>query len=179
MQRFFPTDGDSYSINSGRVHQILEDKYHNLWLAASSGGLNKVDLKRKPFYVIQRQFGSATTLPSNYINCLLTDNDKQHLWIGTRNGFSKYHLQNHSFQNFAHIPINGDGSGVDVSAFYQQQDGTLWVGTRYNGLLLIKGNTRKAITDVNPNLSLFGTSIEKFKKIDLVQSGWQPLKKDC
>jgi ligand-binding sensor domain-containing protein len=79
MQRFFPTDGDSYSINSGRVHQILEDKYHNLWLAASSGGLNKVDLKRKPFYVIQRQFGSATTLPSNYINCLLTDNDKQHL----------------------------------------------------------------------------------------------------
>jgi ligand-binding sensor domain-containing protein len=49
MQSFFPTDGDSYSINSGRVHQILEDKYHNLWLAASSGGLNKVDLKRKPF----------------------------------------------------------------------------------------------------------------------------------
>lgn len=164
MQRFFPTDGDSYSINSGRVHQILEDKYHNLWLAASSGGLNKVDLKRKPFYVIQRQFGSATTLPSNYINCLLPDNDKQHLWIGTRNGFSKYHLQNHSFQNFAHIPINGDGSGVDVSAFYQQQDGTLWVGTRYNGLLLIKGNTRKAITEVNPNLSLFGTSIEKIQE---------------
>jgi ligand-binding sensor domain-containing protein len=49
MQRFFPTDGDSYSINSGRVHQILEDKYHNLWLAASSGGLNKVDLKENLF----------------------------------------------------------------------------------------------------------------------------------
>jgi ligand-binding sensor domain-containing protein len=98
------------------------------------------------------------------------------LWIGTRNGFSKYHLQNHTFQNFAHIPINGDGSGVDVSAFYQQQDGTLWVGTRYNGLLLIKETIEK-ITDVNPNLSYLEPVSKEFKKIDLVQFGWQPLKR--
>ncbi|MDI9865774.1 two-component regulator propeller domain-containing protein [Flectobacillus sp. DC10W] len=164
MQRFLPTDGDSYSINSGRVHQILEDKYHNLWLAASSGGLNKVDLKRKPFYVIQRQFGTTPTLPSNYINSILTDIDYQHLWIGTRNGFSKYNLSTHTFQNYYDIPINGDGSGADISAFYQQADGTLWVGTRYNGLIIIKGNARKVITDLNANLSLYGTSIERIQE---------------
>lgn len=164
IQRFLPTDGDPYSINSGRVHQILEDKYHNLWLAASSGGLNKVDLKRKPFFVIQRQFGTASSLPSNYINAVLLDQDQQHLWIGTRNGFSKYHLQNRTYQNFAHTPINGDGSGVDISTFYQQKDSTIWVGTRYRGLLIFKPNTRKVITDLSANLSLYATSIERIQE---------------
>jgi ligand-binding sensor domain-containing protein len=111
--------------------------------------------------VIQRQFGTASSLPSNYINAVLTDQDQQHLWIGTRNGFSKYHLQNHTFQNFAHTPINGDGSGVDVSAFHQQKDGTLWVGTRYRGLIIFNGNNRKVLTDVNANLSFYGTSVER------------------
>ncbi|AMJ66368.1 hypothetical protein AXW84_13700 [Hymenobacter sp. PAMC 26628] len=53
--QFLPVDNDPNSINSERVHQVFEDRNQVLWLAASAGGLNKVDLRQKPFHNLQRQ----------------------------------------------------------------------------------------------------------------------------
>ncbi|QKZ13513.1 hybrid sensor histidine kinase/response regulator transcription factor [Spirosoma sp. KUDC1026] len=135
---FLPLDNSPFSINSGRIHQIFESRFGILWLAASAGGLNKVDLHRKPFGILRRQLSQIPTLPNNYINAILKDETSNTLWIGTRNGFSGYNLTNGTYRNFLNRPLPGNATGIDVSTFCQASDGTLWVGTRYNGLALFR-----------------------------------------
>ncbi|MDI9862698.1 two-component regulator propeller domain-containing protein [Flectobacillus sp. DC10W] len=154
-QVFLPKDDNPNSINSGRIHQVYEDSNHILWLAASAGGLNKVDLKRKPFENLQRRFFQTPTLPNNYVNAVLKDPKHNWLWIGTRNGFSKYDFDTKSYSNFANRELNGDATGTDVSTLFMDTNGTLWVGTRYNGLYILQNGTLRKI-----DLSIPSTSIE-------------------
>jgi signal transduction histidine kinase/ligand-binding sensor domain-containing protein/DNA-binding response OmpR family regulator len=135
---FLPLDNSPFSINSARIHQIFESRFGILWLAASAGGLNKVDLRRKPFGILRRQLSQSPTLPNNYVNAILKDETSNSLWIGTRNGFSAYNLTTGTYQNFLNRSLPGNMTGIDVSAFCQASDGTLWVGTRYNGLALFR-----------------------------------------
>ncbi|GAB3754220.1 hybrid sensor histidine kinase/response regulator transcription factor [Spirosoma pomorum] len=137
---FLPLDNSPFSINSGRIHQISESRFGVLWLAASAGGLNKVDLHRKPFGILRRQLSQSPTLPNNYVNAILKDEKSNTLWIGTRNGFAAYQLSTGTYRNFMSRSLPGNATGVDVSAFCQASDGTLWVGTRYNRLALLRNS---------------------------------------
>ncbi|RYF75389.1 MAG: response regulator, partial [Cytophagaceae bacterium] len=157
---FLPMDGDPFSINSGRIHQIFEDRNQILWLAASAGGLNKVDLRHKPFENLQRQFSQQPTLPNNYVNAIYKDNTHNWLWIGTRNGFSRYDLTTRTYLNFVSRQLPGDAPGIDVASFCQAADGTLWVGTRYQGLIRLQGDKLTTQTELPDNSSLYATSLE-------------------
>lgn len=157
---FLPLDDDPSSINSGRIHQVYEDNNNTLWLAASAGGLNRVNLRRKPFYSLQRKFEQHPTMPNNYVNCIRKDVKNNCLWIGTRNGFSKYDLTTRTYQNYISRESSSDANVVDVSTFYQNNDGTLWAGTRYLGIIKLKDGKGKRFIQIAPDLSLYNTSIE-------------------
>ncbi|MEZ0487344.1 two-component regulator propeller domain-containing protein [Fibrella aquatica] len=157
---FLPLDDDPYSINSGRIHQIFEDRTQILWLAASAGGLNKVDLRHKPFDNLQRQFAQRPTLPNNYINAIYKDETRNWLWIGTRNGFSRYDLATRTYRNYVSRQLPGDATGIDIASFCQASDGTLWVGTRYQGIIRLQGDKLTSFTELPGQPTLFSTSIE-------------------
>ncbi|WP_375447558.1 two-component regulator propeller domain-containing protein [uncultured Fibrella sp.] len=157
---FLPLDDDPYSINSGRIHQIFEDRTHILWLAASAGGLNKVDLRHKPFDNLQRQFSQHPTLPNNYINAIYKDETRNWLWIGTRNGFSRYDLATRTYRNYVSRQLPGDATGIDIASFCQASDGTLWVGTRYEGIIRLQGDKLTSFTELPGQPTLLSTSIE-------------------
>ncbi|PMD92435.1 hybrid sensor histidine kinase/response regulator [Siphonobacter sp. BAB-5405] len=135
VQTFLPQDTDLRSINSVRVHDILEDRFNNLWLATSAGGLNLLKLRSKPFGLIRRQMLGSTTPAHNYINTIFKDEKAQQIWMGTRNGFASYDLRQKTFKNYLSSTVFGRDNGMDVSAIYQDTQGTLWIGTRYKGLL--------------------------------------------
>ena len=135
---FLPVGGDPFSLQSERVHQLFEDQNQVLWLAASAGGLNRVDLRQKPFGQLQHQLTSEPTLPNNYVNAIYKEEAKNLLWIGTRNGFSRYDLARKTYHNYLSWQQSGDGTGVDVSSIVQASDGTLWLGTRTHGLYTLK-----------------------------------------
>lgn len=136
---FLPVDVDPFTINSGRIEQIFEDRNQVLWLSASAGGLNKVNLRHKPFKNLQRRPAEYPTLTNNYVNAIHKDERHNWLWLGTRKGFSRYDLNTKTYRNYKNQPLPGDASEVDVSAFHQTSDGTLWIGTRYHGLLMLRG----------------------------------------
>ncbi|WP_234733883.1 hybrid sensor histidine kinase/response regulator transcription factor [Tellurirhabdus bombi] len=136
---FLPLDTDPYSINSVRVHQILEDRFHNLWFATSAGGLNQVKLNTKPFQQLRRQLFGQATPANNYINAMYKDRNSNRLWIGSRNGFASYDFTQGKYQNYLNRALSGNVNGVDVSTFFQASNGTLWVGTRHNGIYLLTG----------------------------------------
>jgi signal transduction histidine kinase/ligand-binding sensor domain-containing protein/DNA-binding response OmpR family regulator len=144
---FLPVGGDPFSLQSERVHQLFEDQDQVLWLAASAGGLNKVDLRQKPFGQLQHQLTTKPTLPNNYVNTIYKEEAKNLLWIGTRNGFSCYDLARKTYRNYLSWQQSSDSTGVDVSAVVQASDGTLWLGTRTHGLYTLKReNGREKIT---------------------------------
>ncbi|MCE7043225.1 hybrid sensor histidine kinase/response regulator transcription factor [Dyadobacter sp. CY312] len=143
LQNFLPVDGDEHSINSGRIHQIVEDSFNNLWLAASAGGVNKVHLHPRRFGKIQRRSSGGRTLPNNYVNAIHSDEGNKRLYIGTRNGFSQYDLISKSFQNFLNRAASGNVTGTDVSAFLVTGE-KVWIGTRYNGLFRMDRNTGRS-----------------------------------
>lgn len=160
LNSFLPVDTDPFNINSGRIHQIFEDRNQTLWLSTAAGGLNKVNLRYKPFTNLRRRLTEHPTLTNNFVNAILKDETRECLWIGTLNGFSRYDLTTKTYRNYAKQPLPGDATGIDVSALCQASDGTLWVSTRYHGLLMLKGERLTAKDILDDRLSLRNTRLE-------------------
>lgn len=135
FQVFLPDENAAGSINSSRVHQIAQDSFGNLWLAASSGGLNRLHLNPKPFGHLFRQKGSMS-LANNYVNAIAKDEYAGLVWFGTRNGLSIYNPRTGQYQNLMHRSAAGGNSGIDVSAILMT-DRYAWVSARYAGLYLV------------------------------------------
>lgn len=157
---YLPLDDTPFSINSGRIHQLFEDKNQLLWLAVSAGGINKVNLRYKPFVNLQRQYAQHPTLTNNFANAIYKDESQNWLWIGTRNGFSRYDFRTKTYRNYENRQLPGDATGIDVSAFCRASDGTLWVGTRYQGLLLLKNETLTPKALLSDQVRLSSTMLE-------------------
>ncbi|HEV7378299.1 MAG TPA: two-component regulator propeller domain-containing protein [Dyadobacter sp.] len=147
FRTFLPSDGDPKSINSGRIHQILEDSFSNLWLAASSGGVNKVRLNPGHFAVLSRDAFQKSSLPNNYVNVIRKDEQHNQLFIGTRNGFSRYNPDDRHYDNFLNRELQGNVTGVDVASLYVGNQ-AVWVGTRYNGLYLLDRKSGKNLRSI-------------------------------
>ena len=159
-----PTDGLPFSFNSERVQSLFEDRTQVMWLCASAGGLNWVDLRQKPFSQLrQRQAGQAV-LANNYVNAIYPEAATQTLWIGTRNGVAAYDQVRHTYRNYL-SKSDLSARGVDVASIKRTHDGALWFGTRGHGLLCLRrqgGREQLTTLDELPDgLRLRDTSVEQ------------------
>ncbi len=147
---FLPADNDPTSINSDRVQQVFEGRDQVLWLAASAGGLNKVDLRQKPFFNLQRQVAAQPTLANNFVNAIYEEQARHRLWIGTRGGLSCYNLASRNYRNYFVPEQPGKSTGTDVSALLQTADSTLWVATINRGLWRLRFPHGPAQAELTP-----------------------------
>jgi signal transduction histidine kinase/ligand-binding sensor domain-containing protein/DNA-binding response OmpR family regulator len=132
-----PQDGAPNTLNSERVHQLLEDRNQVLWLCASAGGLNHVDLRQKKFGLLRRPLGGPLTTANNYINAIYKEEATNTLWLGTRNGIAAYDLAKHTYRHYLAQATDATRS-IDVSAIFRAADGTLWFGTRNGGFATLR-----------------------------------------
>jgi signal transduction histidine kinase/ligand-binding sensor domain-containing protein/DNA-binding response OmpR family regulator len=138
IEHFIPDSKDPFSINYHLIHQITQDKFNNLWIAASAGGLNKVNLVPKPFFNLHKQTGG---LPNDYTNAICMDKDEDVVWIGTRNGFSRFEINTKKTRSFLEVKNLQTTPNVDVSSLYDDGNGTLWITTRTHGIYLLNKKT--------------------------------------
>ncbi|MDO7845525.1 two-component regulator propeller domain-containing protein [Hymenobacter sp. M29] len=142
-----PQDNEPFGINSERVHQIFEDRNQIMWLCASAGGLNQVDLRQKPFGRLRQQLSGSSTLANNYVNTVYKEEGTNTLWSGTRNGVYGYDLAHKVTHSYLNQQWAGATRGVDVSTIFQSRNGALWFGTRSSGLSrLTRANGRETLT---------------------------------
>jgi signal transduction histidine kinase/ligand-binding sensor domain-containing protein/DNA-binding response OmpR family regulator len=161
-----PQDGEPGGLNSERVHQIFEDRTQVLWLCASAGGLNKVNLRQKPFGQLRRQRAGQAALASNYINAVYKEEATNTLWLGTRNGVQAYDLARQTYRSYLSEDKTSGRRSIDVSALYQARNGTLWIGTRNRGLVsLSRTSGRETLRTYDPLVvgagALHDASIER------------------
>ncbi|HEX8328943.1 MAG TPA: two-component regulator propeller domain-containing protein [Hymenobacter sp.] len=140
-----PQEGEQHSVNSERIHQLLEDRNHIVWVGTTAGGLNKVDLYQKPFGQLRRQLSAGATLPNNYVNSVYREEGTNLLWMGTRNGIAAYDLVRKTYRNYFSQNGAGNTEAVDVAPILKASNGTLWFGARGPGLISL---TRRGGRDV-------------------------------
>ncbi|HEX8507774.1 MAG TPA: two-component regulator propeller domain-containing protein, partial [Hymenobacter sp.] len=159
-----PQEGEQFSINAERIHQILEDRNHIVWMGTTAGGLNKVDLYQKPFGRLRRQLSAGATLPNNYVNSIYREEGTNLLWMGTRNGMAAYDLVRKTFRNYLNQNGAGNRQATDVAPILKSRNGTLWFGSRGPGLFsLNRRNGRDILTThdtLTQGVTLAHTNIE-------------------
>jgi signal transduction histidine kinase/ligand-binding sensor domain-containing protein/DNA-binding response OmpR family regulator len=162
---FLPRDGEVHGLNSERVHQIFEGRDQLVWLCASAGGLNKVDLRQRAFGQLRHQLTGQPALSNanNYINAIYKEEATNTLWLGSRNGVSAYDLARHTYRSYLNQQSD-TVRGIDVATIFRAADGTLWFGTRDNGLMALRrtGGREKLTTyrQLPGGFDLATTSIE-------------------
>jgi signal transduction histidine kinase/DNA-binding response OmpR family regulator/sugar lactone lactonase YvrE len=163
--RFLPRDGQPYSINSERIHQLFEDGHQVMWVGASAGGLNKVDLRQRAFGRLRHQLTGQSALnnANNYVNAIYKEEATNTLWFGTRNGLTAYDVAQRNYRTYFSQPAD-TVRGVDAATIFRAADGTLWFGTRDHGLLALRreGGREKFTTyrQLPGGFDLTSTSLE-------------------
>lgn len=137
---FAPDDSNPSGLNYHLIHNMVEDSFNNLWIAASAGGLNKVNLLPKPFYRLSKEVGG---LPNDYTNTICRDKDEKVMWIGTRSGFARYSISTGKVTKFLDEKNLRNAPGIDVTSIYDAGNGILWVATRVHGIYLLNKKTQQ------------------------------------
>ena len=118
--------GNAGSLGHDQVNALARDKHGRLWIATSAG-IDMFDSSSRNFVHYPLLAAGARGAQS-----LLVDRD-QVLWVGTQNGIERWTLEG----KYPQRRMLGAAEGLPpstVKRIYQDQDGTLWVGSQTGGL---------------------------------------------
>ncbi len=126
------------TISGEYITSILEDKDGLLWIATSANGLNTYNKETNTFTHYRHDPENTNSITDNAFNYsphTIIENKAGILWIGTRNGLSKYNKERKLFTHYKHVPNNPNSiSDDDIWVITEDKNGVLWIGTREGGL---------------------------------------------
>jgi diguanylate cyclase (GGDEF)-like protein/PAS domain S-box-containing protein len=111
-------------LSQNSVQSILQDHAGFLWIATEEG-LDRFD--GYSFVVFKHDPKAPQSLPDDVISVLHEDR-QQRLWVGTQHGLSLFDRRSETFTSMG-------GVQKRVTSFWEDEDGTLWVGTAGDGLI--------------------------------------------
>lgn len=124
------------SLPDNYVTAIREDSIGRIWIATENG-LARLNQNEIDFTVFKHQSNNSVSLPTDRLFDLYID-DSGRFWIATASGLALY---NYNADNFMTIQSNDPNrerytSGGDkLFSITGHSDGSLWMGTRGEGLL--------------------------------------------
>lgn len=137
FKQFRHDPNNSNSISSDVVLSLYEDRSKNLWIGTSYGGINKISLKKEKLRRITPVKNPKTGF-DNYIRSVGVD-AMGNIWVGSKAG-KIYEYRNNKIigtlpDDLSHskrFPV------TNVYCLYFDHDNNLWVGTKGNGLFVLK-----------------------------------------
>src|SRR5699024_9557208 len=99
---------------------------------------------------------ASNELKSNFTLCLLQTNNKE-IFIGTNNGFFKYHPRSDDFEQPTTLPEH-----LFVTSIFQDHTGSLWVAAHTDGLYLynpLNGQASRWLNDPDNKNSITNNNI--------------------
>ena len=152
-------------LNKDDIFCIYEDRFGILWIGTEGGGINKLDLEKKPFYHYRANPLDPNSLSNNDIWAIReSSKNPGTVWIGTKGGgLNKFNRQTETFFHYRYNPGNPNSIGSDsIYALLEDRTGDLWIGTDGKGLNRMdveKGTFTRYIPNPNDPDSLSGTDI--------------------
>ena len=133
--RILPDKDIPLDPNGNNVRAFAQDASGNLWLGTNSGVLMfNPDLDNKDF----TQFNKGSHFPSNIssdiVYAVFVDS-RNKTWIGTATGLYLFDPEKNRFNHFGHSSQDPYSLGDNrVQDIIEDNNGTLWIGTREGGL---------------------------------------------
>ncbi|HGY57163.1 MAG TPA: hypothetical protein ENK44_15755 [Caldithrix abyssi] len=120
-------------LNSNIILSLFKDKTDVVWIGTVAG-INKIDLKRKPFKTYQKNFSGSEGINHNYVKTILNDRNGD-LWIGTwGGGVNFFNRKTNRWSYFLDdTPEPYRLSSNNIHTLYEDSKGNIWIGTD-NGL---------------------------------------------
>jgi len=121
-------DQPSISLSSNAINCIMEDRMGVLWIGTVKGGVNKVDLHRKPFQHFFHNSSNPNSLNADDVYAIYQD-EEHTLWVGTNIGLNRIDRRSGKVKTFEKRPGAADGlPGRIVGVIEPDSSGFLWLG---------------------------------------------------
>lgn len=131
------TISDGLSNNS--INDILQTHDGYIWIATKDG-LNRYDGQN--FKIFKRDLFDSTSVPENYIMCLIESRDST-LWVGTwGGGLCRFDPAQEQFVRYDH----SDPADDYIQCLFQDRDDHIWYGTTRHGINRLDPKTRQITT---------------------------------
>lgn len=139
---------DAGELGSDEIWTIYSDGKNIMWASALGGGVNKV-VKRKVAF--RHDVLSAGTTGNGIITALYEDESSM-VWVGARSDilllWDKKERKQYSYKDVEVLKnINKEGNAVQT-IIKHQRTGSIWLGTRYDGVYVVKCDRTKPVSMV-------------------------------
>lgn len=122
-----------------------DSKQNSLWFCTWQSGLMQMNCENSDLLFYMYDKSDQSSIPSNNINTIFLDQEKDKLWAGTiNNGASMMKLGKKMFQTLPLMDSEGKIS-KNLNTYAMDHDSnTLWIGSRGSGLWAYNKKTRKS-----------------------------------
>lgn len=146
-----PEPDNENSLSDGFIQTLYTDRDGLIWIGTNSGGLDRFDPQIKQFTHFSHQPDEDNSLSGNDVSTIFQE-DAGVFWVGTHgNGLNRLEIipaQNELPERVQITRYLHDETLVSslsdnmVTAVYQDQTGSLWIGTESGLDLLVPGTNR-------------------------------------
>ncbi|TAK65377.1 MAG: hypothetical protein EPO24_02635 [Bacteroidetes bacterium] len=126
LERFEYNARQQNGLVNGVVWSIREDQSGDIWFATDMG-VNRYNRKTKAFTLYDDRRSRSGRLSSHYVG--RAEPDKNIVWVTTEKGLDKIDITTGGITNFPYSLVLGDSAQGNISGFYKDGDGMLWLGT--------------------------------------------------
>lgn len=137
IRAFYNPNLQSGWSSDNKVTGLFTDRQGNLWLCSYANGLEKITFNTSRFNLLTAH-PDDSEFPGNNTRAVYQDRNG-YIWAGNKDKIirvydpKKQYVGNLTSQGRI-VPNSGDELGIAYS-FTQDHDGTLWIGTKGNGLI--------------------------------------------
>lgn len=146
----------SYSIIDNNILSILEDKTGLIWIG-TGGGISKFYIPKNKFYYLDENAPISKRIGSIFID------RQENIWLGSFDGVDKIVKSENRVIHYRHLPGNKNSlSDNYVMSVYEDNTGTIWIGTHHSGLNRFNpqtGEFKLYTYDINDNTSISNNGI--------------------
>ncbi|WP_373149806.1 hybrid sensor histidine kinase/response regulator transcription factor [Bacteroides ovatus] len=132
---------DPFDFSKSKVHSLIEDKDHNLWLGIFQKGLILVPGISNKFDYYGYKSIHNNTIGSSCVMAIHTD-EQATIWIGTDNdGLYAINDQGKQLRHYTHQAGNPQSVPGTILCLYEDSNQELWLGSYFDGLARMNKQT--------------------------------------
>ncbi len=139
LQRYATDNDDPNALHGKYVQATVEDNEGIIWIGTTSGGLNRLDPRKKTFLHYTADAAEPLKIANNFIYRLVHFNSSPYfIWITTVDGLSILNKQDNTVATYvynAEKPGKGGLGGKIVHTVIQDKSGIFWLVVNEHGFL--------------------------------------------